>query len=149
VAVTLQDFTKVFSCHSLSSVFYISTKPSKLCCFTLTSEPSRHLWAEGLQTRETQPLATLRAFTACTGITLPYLYLTLTSGHSAAKTTVNLLTHELHGTESLRSCQSLRYSRIFQLFMGPKISSPSLQEPSTGPYPEQVQSSPNHPILSL
>jgi hypothetical protein len=34
-------------------------------------QPHRHLWAECLIMWETQPLATLRASTACTGITLP------------------------------------------------------------------------------
>jgi hypothetical protein len=34
-------------------------------------------------------------------------------------------------------------------FKESKGSSPCLQEPSTGPYPEPVWSSPYHPILSL
>jgi hypothetical protein len=35
------------------------------------------------------------------------------------------------------------------IFKGPATSSPCSQEPSTGPYPEPVRSSPQHPILSL
>jgi hypothetical protein len=34
-------------------------------------------------------------------------------------------------------------------FKEPKGSPPCSQEPSTGPYPDPVQSSPYHPILSL
>jgi hypothetical protein len=34
-------------------------------------------------------------------------------------------------------------------FKEPEGSSPCSQEPSTGPYPEPVRSSPYHPILSL
>jgi hypothetical protein len=40
-------------------------------------------------------------------------------------------------------------SRTSQHFMDPEVTFPCSQEPSTGPYPEPDQSSPNHPILSL
>jgi hypothetical protein len=37
-------------------------------------QPCRHLWAEYLKMWELQPLATLRASTVCTGITLPFCF---------------------------------------------------------------------------
>jgi hypothetical protein len=49
----------------------------------------------------------------------------------------------------LRSCQLCSHSGTSQHFKEPESSSPCSQEPSTGPYPEPVRSSPYHPILSL
>jgi hypothetical protein len=42
--------------------------------------------------------------------------------------------HRLHGAQSLRSCQSLSCSRIFQHFMEPEVSLQCSQEPWIGPY---------------
>jgi hypothetical protein len=53
--------------------------------------------------------------------------------------TVALL--DLHGT------RSLGYTRLSQQFRYHRRSSPCSQEPSTGPYPEPVQSSPYRLIL--
>jgi hypothetical protein len=48
----------------------------------------------------------------------------------------------LHGAESLRTKQVLRYSINFPRFMEPEGSLPDSQEPATCPYPEPTQSSP-------
>jgi hypothetical protein len=48
----------------------------------------------------------------------------------------------------LRIWQSCNYSRTSQHFKEPEGSIPRSQEPSTGPYPEPVRSSPYRPILS-
>jgi hypothetical protein len=63
--------------------------------------------------------------------------------------TGDYITNRLRGTGPfLRIRQSLSYSRISQHFMEPKGSSPCSQEPTTGPCPEQHQSSPHYSILS-
>jgi hypothetical protein len=52
-----------------------------------------------------------------------------------------------YGAEpSLRSCQLCSYLRASQHFMEPEGSLPRSQEPSTGPYPEQID--PVHTIPS-
>jgi hypothetical protein len=60
-----------------------------------------------------------------------------------------LLTYLLkYGAEPyLRSCQLCSHSVTSQDFKEPEGSSPCSQEPSTGPYPQPVRSSPYHPIL--
>jgi hypothetical protein len=43
----------------------------------------------------------------------------------------------------------ISFTMIPSNFKEPEVSSPCSQEPSTGPCPEPVRSSPYHPILSL
>jgi hypothetical protein len=62
----------------------------------------------------------------------------------------NWKTCQFDGAEPfLSSRQLLSYSWISKHFKEPEGSLPRSQEPSTGPYPEPVQSSPCHYILFL
>jgi hypothetical protein len=66
------------------------------------------------------------------------------------KETARSFVTSLHGPEPfLRSLQLCSYSRTSEHFMEPESSLPCSQEPSTGHYPEQDQSSPFHLSLSL
>jgi hypothetical protein len=57
------------------------------------------------------------------------------------------LRKELSPSWETANCAAIQ--KIPGNFKEPEGSSPCLQEPSTGPYPEPVWSSPHHPILSL
>jgi hypothetical protein len=54
---------------------------------------------------------------------------------------------ELNPSWEAANCAAIQ--EIPSNFKEPENSSPCSQEPSTGPYPEPVRSSPHHPILSL
>jgi hypothetical protein len=58
----------------------------------------------------------------------------------------DLLT-EVSPSREAANCTAIQ--EIPSNFKEPEGSSPCSQEPSTGPYPEPVWSSPYHPILSL
>jgi hypothetical protein len=63
---------------------------------------------------------------------------------------MNILTYlrtELSPSWEAANCADIQ--KISSNFKEPEGSSPCSQEPSTGPYPEPVRSSPHHPILSL
>jgi hypothetical protein len=55
------------------------------------------------------------------------------------------ITNQIHGADSLRSRQSLSYSKTSQNFMELEGISQCLQQPAIGPYPELHESSPYHP----
>jgi hypothetical protein len=55
---------------------------------------------------------------------------------SNSLTTVKMIPNQLHEAESVRSQQSLSYSRFSQHFMAPEVSLPCLQEPTACYYPE-------------
>jgi hypothetical protein len=60
---------------------------------------------------------------------------------------MSYLLTELRPSWEAANCAAIQ--EIPSNFKEPKGSSPCSQEPSTGPYPEPVRSSPYHPILSL
>jgi hypothetical protein len=68
--------------------------------------------------------------------------------HTESKSLViTYLRTELSPSWEAANCPAIK--KIPSNFKEPEGSSPCSQEPVTGPYPEPVQSSPYHPVLSL